>query len=97
MATLPLAIIYFGILLLKILGIPGIKDIPWSMFLIIPLIWVTLKVLWPVFKVVGVTVMGIFMIEAVLWIFLPAYHIQIWGILGGFFSAAGNALYHLIV
>lgn len=84
--------IFVAVIGLKIVGVPGVKDIPWSYFLIIPLVWITLRLLWPVFKVVGGIIIFLFLFETFLWVFIPDYHFQIFHIIGSFFSAMWNAI-----
>jgi hypothetical protein len=38
--------IYLGILLLKILGVPRFREIGWGWFVLAPIIWPVLQLLW---------------------------------------------------
>jgi hypothetical protein len=82
-----LVAVYFIALFCKILGIPIAREIPWIWFLIIPLAYLIIKFIWPVFQWIIILLFGWWMMEAVIWFFTPGYHMHIWEFLGSFFSA----------
>jgi len=43
-------IIWLGAMFLKIIGVPGFKDIKWSWFILAPILYPLIKVLWYVLK-----------------------------------------------
>lgn len=39
---------YFGVLFLKLIGVPGFKDIRWGWFIVAPILFPILRLLWAV-------------------------------------------------
>ena len=87
-----LILIFVAIVLAKAFGVPGIKNIPWAYFLLLPLLWAVIKLVWPVFRVVGMLLFSFVAIDFMCYVLVPSYHMLIFGVIGSFFQAMFNAI-----
>lgn len=64
---------YLFVLLLKIFSVPGIKNIQWKWFLIIPFLYFFIKLIWPFIDFAWNFAVGILILAGIayggLWIF----------------------------